>query len=109
MVLSFSTAFFLGCPTAAFVFGVLVRRTGERLRPEKALRAFWVGTTDVYAAFSEDHALMQALYDDPGSTHTVDDAAEIAFAEMWSEGDLEEPLGLMLSKARAPGLLAGVF
>jgi hypothetical protein len=109
MILSFSTSFLLGCPTAALVFGVLVRRTSKRFRAEKVLRAFWVGTTDVYAAYSEEHALKQALYDEPGSTYTLDDVAEIAFAEMWAEGALDEPLGVLLSKAREPGLLAGVF
>lgn len=109
MILSFSTSILLGCPTAAFVIGVWIGRISERSRAEKMLRAFWVGGTDVYAAYSEVEALRQALYDDPGLPYTVEDVAEISHAEMWDEVAVDEPLGSMLKKARTPGWLAGIF
>lgn len=108
MIPSFSTSFLLGCPTAAFVIGVWIGRISERSRGEKTLRAFWVGPTDVYAAYSEVEALRQALYDDPVLRYTVDDVAEISHAEMWDVA-VDEPLGSMLKKARTPGWLAGIF
>lgn len=107
MVLSFAVPALL--PAAAlFVAGVVVGRKQGAVSA-KQLRAYWVGPHEAYAAYSAEQALKESLYDDPNSGYGLGDVSEIHCSQMWDKGTAEDSLGVMLSKMKRPGLLAGTF
>jgi hypothetical protein len=75
----------------------------------KPLRAFWVGTNDVYAAHSESHALRLAREDGDVSL-TLDDVDEVSGLSLCypipDENQDAQSLAQLLRKTRVPGWVA---
>lgn len=75
----------------------------------KPLRAFWVGTEDVYAARSESHALKLAS-DDGTTSLTLDDIDEVSGLSLClpipDETETGHTLAQLLRSTRTPGWIA---
>jgi hypothetical protein len=94
----------VGLSVVTFLIGLIFGRAKT-----KPLRAFWVGTEDVYAARSEEQALKLAT-EDGTKFLTLDDVQEITGASLWhqipEESGPARSLIELLSKARRPGWIA---
>jgi hypothetical protein len=93
-----------GLSTLTFLTGWIFARFKT-----KPLRAFWVGTEDVYAARSESHALKLAT-DDGAKFLTLDDIDEVCglplYYPMPDEAETGQTVAQLLRKTRTPGWIA---